>query len=353
MAALEIQERLPPDAALVQYLPTAEGTFVFVVRRDAVRLRRLDVAEVEIREAVTEFRARMAGYVQAVEAGSAAPWNPGGGDAFPALLARLHAWLVEPLEPDLEGRQVLAVMPTGDLAWLPFGALGRLRPDGDLEFLAERRQVVTLLKASDLLHLADAEGPAGPVAALGDPDGSLQGAAQEVRALQDLFPGARVFVGEAASYEHLCEVAPEVGYLHLATHGVLDPRPDGNHLVLAGLPEGRLTTSHIAALHLGRGARLVTLSGCETAVRGHRPDSEALQSVADAFGFAGSPAVLASLWRVSDGSTLDLMVSLYGSLRDGSGRAAALQSAQRAMLADPARRHPFHWAPFVLIGDWR
>ena len=31
--------------------------------------------------------------------------------------------------------------------------------------------------------------------------------------------------------------------------------------------------------------------------------------------------------------------------------AAALQHAQTALLADSATRHPYYWAPFVLLGD--
>jgi CHAT domain-containing protein len=44
------------------------------------------------------------------------------------------------------------------------------------------------------------------------------------------------------------------------------------------------------------------------------------------------------------------MAQFYRELRAGSTKGAALRSAQRAILSDhPA--HPFHWAPFQMVGD--
>jgi CHAT domain-containing protein len=101
-----------------------------------------------------------------------------------------------------------------------------------------------------------------------------------------------------------------------------------------------------------RGMRLVTLSACDTAV-GEREPGRNLTTLADAFGVAGSPTVIASLWKVSDASTRELMVAFYKGLKDKKSLAEALQGAQRSLIARPELRHPFYWAPFVLLGDWR
>lgn len=359
----QIQSTLPEDTVVLQYLPAEKQTYIFVLTREAMRVRRVDISNGELRGAVDEFRARMAAFTSAVENGTAVrSWSDDGSEAWRkqvlplrTLLSRLHGVLIDPVEEDLAGKAVVAVIPTGELMYLPFSALGRPRPaGGDLEFLAERKQVVTLVKASDLLQVGYEErGGAGPVVAFGNPDGSLAAAEQEVQALRGVFPEARVFVGQQASLEHLRGVVGDVGYLHLATHGVLDSTPAQNHLVLAGIPDGRLTMRDIAALQLGPSTRLVTLSGCQTAMNTGEPETELLQSVADAFGFAGSPSVVASLWRVADESTRDLMLEFYRRLKAGDSRAAALQGAEQALLKDPEHRHPFYWAPFVLIGDWR
>jgi CHAT domain-containing protein len=65
----------------------------------------------------------------------------------------------------------------------------------------------------------------------------------------------------------------------------------------------------------------------------------------------GAKAVIASLWSVSDQSTARLMTAFYAARRTGLSKAAALQSAQLALLAGPDA-HPYHWAPFILMGNW-
>jgi len=47
------------------------------------------------------------------------------------------------------------------------------------------------------------------------------------------------------------------------------------------------------------------------------------------------------------------MVVYYRRLLKGEGGSVALRYAQRTMIKDPARPHPFYWAAFVPIGDWR
>lgn len=359
----QIQAMLPADTVVLQYLPSETSTYVFVLTREAMRVRRVDVTQKELREGVEAFRGLMAGYTAAVGTGTAVrSWRDDGSEAWKkqvlpmrALLVRMHGLLIDPVEEDLLGKDVVAVIPTGDLMYLPFSALARPRSEADdVEFLAERKQVVNLVKASDLLQVSAAgRGTPGPVAAFGDPDGTLKAAQQEVGALQKVFPDAKVFVGKQASYEQLRSIVGQVGYLHLATHGVLDGTPSQNHLVLSGLPGDRLTMADIADLQLGPSTRVVTLSGCQTAMNSKNPETELLQSVADAFGFAGSPAVVASLWQVADESTRDLMVEFYRELKAGGSLSGSLQGAEKALMKDPARRHPFYWAPFVLIGDWR
>jgi CHAT domain-containing protein len=101
-------------------------------------------------------------------------------------------------------------------------------------------------------------------------------------------------------------------------------------------------------------ADLVTLSACETAL-GQEMGGEGLVGLARAFQYAGARSVLASLWGVGDDSTAELMKRFYGHLQAGKAKDEALRAAQIDLLrgAAPGVAHPFHWAPFVLIGDWR
>jgi CHAT domain-containing protein len=72
-----------------------------------------------------------------------------------------------------------------------------------------------------------------------------------------------------------------------------------------------------------------------------------------AFLLAGSSSVLATLWEVNDRSTSEFMIGFYGKLRGAEGD-RALATVQRRMLASRTRyRHPYYWAPFVLVGPNR
>ena len=99
-------------------------------------------------------------------------------------------------------------------------------------------------------------------------------------------------------------------------------------------------------------ADLVTLSACDTGL-GKVLGGEGLLGLTQAFRYAGARTVLASLWSVSDASTSELMRRFYGSLKQGQTKADALRSAQLDLLRDPELSHPFRWAAFVLVGDWR
>ena len=68
---------------------------------------------------------------------------------------------------------------------------------------------------------------------------------------------------------------------------------------------------------------------------------------------AGTSSLIASLWPVSDDATEVLMTTLYTELSKGSDVQLAMQAGQLAVLKNPRMSHPFFWAPFNLIGNWR
>ena len=100
-------------------------------------------------------------------------------------------------------------------------------------------------------------------------------------------------------------------------------------------------------------ADLVVLSGCRTAL-GKEVRGEGLMGLTRGFLYAGVPRVVASLWRVQDRATAELMTRFYRALwQDGLPPAAALREAQRSLRREPRYRDPYSWAGFVLQGDWR
>ena len=145
-------------------------------------------------------------------------------------------------------------------------------------------------------------------------------------------------------------------YVHFATHGFIDEtKPDLSSLVLTkdnnSCEDGMLQATEIYNLKLN--ADLVVLSACQSGL-GKLVRGEGMVGLTRAFMYAGTPAVLVSLWSVSDVSTATLMGDFYRNLvKQKLSKTDALRKAQLTMLGNEKFAHPFYWAPFVIIGDWR
>ena len=100
-------------------------------------------------------------------------------------------------------------------------------------------------------------------------------------------------------------------------------------------------------------SELVVLSACETAA-GKEMRGEGLMSLTHGFLYAGARRVVATLWRIDDRATAELMTHFYrGILREGLSPAAALRAAQQELARDKRWSAPYYWAGFVLQGDPR
>ncbi len=150
----------------------------------------------------------------------------------------------------------------------------------------------------------------------------------------------------------------EFRFLHFATHGVLDEvHPELSGVVLSLLDEAGRAQAGFLRLHeiynLKLNADLVTLSACQTGL-GKEIRGEGLVGLTRGFMFAGAPRVLASLWKVRDDATAELMAEFYRAmLKDNQRPAQALRTAQLAMMKKPVWQSPFYWAAFALQGEWR
>lgn len=93
---------------------------------------------------------------------------------------------------------------------------------------------------------------------------------------------------------------------------------------------------------------LEVLSGCQSQ-SGKRTRGDDIIGLSQAFLYAGSSSVVASLWNVNDDATKLLMVAFYSRLRQRLSKADALRAAQ----VEVRRKYPspFYWAGFVLTGE--
>ncbi len=146
--------------------------------------------------------------------------------------------------------------------------------------------------------------------------------------------------------------------VHFATHGLLNsPHPELSGLVLSLVNQqakpqnGFLDLQDIYNLNLP--AELVVLSACETGL-GQQIQGEGLVGMTRAFMYAGAPRVVASLWRVPDRATAELMKQFYAAmLGEGLRPAAALRKAQVTLSKEKRWSAPYYWAGFTLQGEWK
>jgi CHAT domain-containing protein len=153
----------------------------------------------------------------------------------------------------------------------------------------------------------------------------------------------------------------ETGYpvIHLASHFHFDKKnPEQSFLLLGdgtGLPLTRIESEDFKFKNVD----LLALSACQTARGGVDASGKEIEGFGALAQKRGAKAVLATLWPVFDESTGLLMSNFYRLHQDASkpSIATTLRTAQLQMIdnkiAGKDFKHPYYWAPFVLMGDWR
>jgi CHAT domain-containing protein len=171
--------------------------------------------------------------------------------------------------------------------------------------------------------------------------------------------GAFVARGFDASREMLGSMdLSKYAILHFATHGVLHPdKPELSGFFLSTVDttgrrqDGFINMQDVYLLHAP--VDLVVLSACRTGL-GKEVRGEGLIGLTRGFMHAGASSVVASLWKVDDEATLELMKHFYANmLQKGMRPAEALRAAQNTLRQDPHWQSPHFWAAFTLQGEFK
>ncbi len=170
----------------------------------------------------------------------------------------------------------------------------------------------------------------------------------EVSAISSHFHNPLILAHEKARPNAVLQALPEANVVHFSCHVGADWNdPENSGLMMAN--NEILTIKDLFELHLS-GARLATLSACETGIPGTRLPDEVV-SLPSAFIRAGFAGAIGSLWTVSEKSTALLMTSFYQLWREkGIPPAQALAQAQKELRAQEKFQHPFYWATFYMTG---
>jgi CHAT domain-containing protein len=177
--------------------------------------------------------------------------------------------------------------------------------------------------------------------------------------------------------------------VHIASHFVFQPGDDSqSYLLLAG-KERDTSGYHMTVADFRDNQQLsfddtdlLTLSACETGMSGTAGNGREVDGLGTTAQLKGAKAVISSLWEVNDTSTGALMADFYKRWAEGEGKISKVEALREAQLDllqgritpqsgasgrgfstvenEPGTQvgstgyaHPYYWAPFVLMGNWR
>jgi CHAT domain-containing protein/Tfp pilus assembly protein PilF len=340
--ATELARILPHEAILLEYVVADDQLVIFAVTASELRAITVPVRARDLRSKIELFRDLVA--------------EPGE-DRWRKPAQSLYSLLISPIERKklFKGVHSLVIIPHGILNYLPFAALPE-NANGHTAFLIEKYEITELPSASLLTMPATGRtGAPERVVSFAPSRSGLKFAIPEAQNIAGIFGanGAAV-TGHNATKGQFKDTAPQYDIVHVATHGFfnkINPMLSGLQLEPDASSDGRLEVHEILKMRFN--AQLVTLSACDTALGSSNfaeiPAGDEFVGLNRAFLESGSDAVIASIWKVGDRSTLVMMGDVYRRIRREGG-AKALADAQRAMIRSPYYASPYYWAPFVFMG---
>jgi CHAT domain-containing protein/Tfp pilus assembly protein PilF len=369
----ETRAALDPGTAMLSWTVGSDKTLLFIiVPGKPLIVHEISLGAEELRREIEQFTSLLLENANRLGSRPRTGLQEGG--------RQLYRKLVGPAEEAIASQQRILLVPDGALHLLPFGALIRDLPPGkgsevqSWQHLVEWKPLHIVLSATVYAELRRPRetrpAAGGPLLiAFGDPLAQglprLPGSAEEVRRIGALYPGAEMHLAAEATEARVRSAGPGVQTLHFACHGLLDELMPLNSALALTSPGGSQARNDNGLLQaweifeqIRLDADLVVLSACETS-QGRPVAGEGLIGLTRAFQYAGARSVVASLWRVSDRSTTELMIRFHRHLRQGMPKDEALRAAQVELLRNGATATagdtsaPYHWAAFQLFGDRR
>jgi CHAT domain-containing protein len=332
----KVRATLRAGEAIVEYHSLKDRLYAWVIRPGGIQAFTIEQPRAKLDKIVDQFRHSI--FDRKPESKE--------------LGQRLYKMLVQPLH--LAPNERLLIVPHGGLHYMPFQALY----DGN-HYLIEDHPLAVAPSASVAIQLLNEDKAVSPkLVAFGNPANeakyALPGSEREVEKIGTLFQDKKLFLQKQASREMFRDEAGSGRILHVAAHAEVDEiDPLASRILLAreGKDPGFLEAREIYGLKLND-VSLVTISACESGL-GRIARGDEILGFTRSFLTAGASGLIVSLWPVSDNSTELLMTTLYGELAKGAEAIDAMQAAQITVLKRGRYSHPFFWAPFNFMGDWR
>ncbi|MEW6110439.1 MAG: CHAT domain-containing protein [Nitrospirota bacterium] len=364
----QVQELLDIDTTLLEYFITPEKTLLWVVDKGNLNVISIDIKAEELTSKVEAYREK----IKTLQ------------PEYKINAVELYNILIKPAQPYIKTKRI-GIVPHSVLHYLPFQAL--IGKKG--KFLIEEYDMFFIPSASVLKFVYEKRKEIkGKVLAFGNPNIgdeklNLPYAEDEVRKIKASYPKTTLYLKEKATEDKVKKLSGDYNIIHFASHGELNseaPMSSNIRLAKEKDEDGKLDVNEIFNLDLKK-TSLVTLSACETGL-GKLTNGDELIGLTRGFIYAGTPSIVASLWKVNDQSTSELMSLFYKNLKSHP-KSEALRMAQLEMIRGKTGKgivrgvggitgskgtkvkpqeqtektvngsHPYFWAPFILVGDWK
>jgi len=406
----EVKRLLIPGELMLAYFVQKDRTLIWAIDKNKTKLHVSKLTEKEIHTRIQRIRTSLDVPVATIE-------------DIPSydikLAHELYKELVAPMGSQLQNAKSLIIVPHKALLSMPFGALVTAKASkkkGGLPFseyksvpwLAKKYAINIIPSATALVTMrtyAKKKKADEPFIGFGDPvfgedEGVVdvvksrgvriaQRAAFNTRSINGLpnLPETKeelkqialslgasnenIYLGNKANEKNVKNAnLKDFRVVAFATHGLVADDLDGlEQPALALTPpqkadevnDGLLQMDEVLGLELN--ADWVVLSACNTASGDKSLANEGLTGLTQAFFYAGSRALLVSLWPVESTSTQQLTTALFSAaIKDKTlGRAASLQAARKRLIDGQgysyegkeifSYSHPIFWAAFIAVGE--
>ncbi len=272
-------------------------------------------------------------------------------------LQRMYNLMLRPAMSDIDNSKVetLVFVLDGVLRSVPVAAL-----DDGKQFLIEKYSIA-LTPGLQLLtpKALKQESLRALVAGISEPRSNFSAlpfVRSEIRKIESEIP-SQVLLNETFTNREFQARISDAPFpiVHLATHGQFGSTLDTTFILTW---DGQIKVNQLSGLlqtvelSQDKSLEMLILSACETAAG----DARSALGLAGVAVRSGARSTIATLWRVNDKASADLMSVFYEELKQvgqtGISKAEALRRAQVKILKTPEYKSPYYWAAYVLLGNW-
>ena len=343
-------KQLGDDVALIHYIVMPDCVHILLTTSNIQIARKSKVDKILLNQTIAKLR-------NAIE----------NRQKHKQIAQLLYQFLVAPIESDLQQLNARILMLSLDemLRYAPFASF-----HSGKKYLIQKYQIAVYTEAARD-KLKENPDKSGKIAGVGLSNAcpkfnlpALHAVPGEIESI--VLDGPDDHIGFLSGIVHLNEqfsfksfrriLRRKYNYLHIASHFVLVPGDEKSSFLILG-DQSTINLIDIEQKCDFNGVHLLTLSACNTAMGSSGQSGREIEGFGVLAQNNGAQSVLATLWAVNDSSTGNFMQLFYHHFakKTGNTKAGAIQKAQCYFIDHPKHeyRHPFFWAPFILMGNWQ